>query len=187
MRRRTLGRSAVALPQLCLGAMRFDPQRLTVTEGSRLIAAAHARGVDAWHSSAEYETHEHFCASLRAFRRDHPGARVVHLSKIAAPHFEDPGFDPRILRERVEAQLRALDTERLDVVPAQLRVEVTIRPKYVCRGCDGAPAQAPAPGHIVDGGLPTDALVAQVVVSKDRKSTRLNSSHSSVSRMPSSA
>jgi transposase len=57
-------------------------------------------------------------------------------------------------------------TERLDVVPAKLRVVVTIRPKYVCRGCDGAPVQAPAPGHIVEGGLPTDALVAQVVVSK---------------------
>jgi transposase len=56
--------------------------------------------------------------------------------------------------------------ERLDVVPAQLRVEVTIRPKYTCRSCDAAPVQAPAPGHIVEGGLPTDALVAQVVVAK---------------------
>jgi len=57
-------------------------------------------------------------------------------------------------------------TERLDIVPAQLRVQVTIRPKYTCRSCDAAPVQAPAPGHIVEGGLPTDALVAQVVVSK---------------------
>jgi len=40
-------------------------------------------------------------------------------------------------------------TARLDVVPAQLLVVVTIRPKYFCRGCDGAPVQAPAPGHIV--------------------------------------
>ena len=33
--------------------------------------------------------------------------------------------------------------ERLDVVPAQLRVEVTIRPKYTCRSCDAA-RQAPS-------------------------------------------
>jgi hypothetical protein len=26
-------------------------------------------------------------------------------------------------------------TERLDVVPAQLRVRLTIRPRYACRGC----------------------------------------------------
>lgn len=116
MRRRTLGRSTVALPQLCLGAMRFDPRRLSVDDGARLIAEAHALGVDAWHSSSEYDTHGHFCASLRAFRRDRPGARVTHLSKIAAPHFEDPGFDPQTLRARVEAQLRDLDAERLDVV-----------------------------------------------------------------------
>jgi len=56
--------------------------------------------------------------------------------------------------------------ERLDIVPAQLRVAVTIRPKYTCRSCDAAPVQAPAPAHIVEGGLPTDALVAQVVVAK---------------------
>lgn len=56
--------------------------------------------------------------------------------------------------------------ERLDVVPAQFRVIVTRRPKYACRACEGTVIQAPAPGHVVEGGLPTEALVAQVVVSK---------------------
>jgi len=56
--------------------------------------------------------------------------------------------------------------ERLDVVPAQFRVIVTRRPRYACRACEGTVLQAPAPGHVVEGGLPTEALVAQVVVSK---------------------
>jgi transposase len=56
--------------------------------------------------------------------------------------------------------------ERLDVVPAQFRVLVTRRPKYACRSCQGTVVQAPAPGHVVEGGLPTEALVAQVVVGK---------------------
>ena len=56
--------------------------------------------------------------------------------------------------------------ERLDIVPAQFRVIVTRRPKYACRACEGTVVQAPAPGHVVEGGLPTEALVAQVVVSK---------------------
>jgi transposase len=56
--------------------------------------------------------------------------------------------------------------ERLDVVPAQFRVLVTRRPKYVCRTCEGTVMQAPAPAHVVEGGLPTEALIAQVITSK---------------------
>lgn len=57
-------------------------------------------------------------------------------------------------------------TERLDVVPATFRVLVTRRPRYGCRSCEGAIVQAPAPARIVEGGLPTEALIAQVLVSK---------------------
>lgn len=57
-------------------------------------------------------------------------------------------------------------SERLDVIPAQFRVLVTRRPKYGCRTCESRVVQAPAPGRIVDSGIPTEALVAQVVVSK---------------------
>ena len=57
-------------------------------------------------------------------------------------------------------------SERLDVVPAQLRVLVTRRPKYACRRCSGTVAQAHAPEHVVPGGLPTEALIAQVMVAK---------------------
>jgi transposase len=57
-------------------------------------------------------------------------------------------------------------SERLDVIPAQFRVLVTRRPKYACRRCSAAVAQAHAPEHVVPGGLPTEALIAQVIVSK---------------------
>lgn len=56
--------------------------------------------------------------------------------------------------------------ERLDVIPAQFRVLVIRRPKYGCRACEGSPLQAPAAGRIVEAGLPTEALIAQVIVSK---------------------
>ncbi len=57
-------------------------------------------------------------------------------------------------------------SERLDVVPAQFRVLVVRRPKYACRACTDGVAQAPAPARLIEGGLPTDATVAQVLVSK---------------------
>ncbi|QYE33197.1 transposase (plasmid) [Polymorphobacter sp. PAMC 29334] len=56
--------------------------------------------------------------------------------------------------------------ERLDKVLASFRVMVARRPRNACRSCKGDVVQAPAPTRIVDGGLPTDALVAQVLVSR---------------------
>ena len=57
-------------------------------------------------------------------------------------------------------------SERLDVVPITFRVLVTRRPRYGCRGCESAVVQAPAPARIVEGGIPTEALIAQVLVAK---------------------
>ena len=64
-------------------------------------------------------------------------------------------------------------SKRLDKIPAKLTVLVTRRPKYACRTCEKTGAddvagivQAPAPPRLVEGGLPTEALVADVVVSK---------------------
>ena len=57
-------------------------------------------------------------------------------------------------------------SQRLDVVPAQFRVIVTRRPKYACRACQGEVVQAPAPERLIENGLPTEALVAQVLVAK---------------------
>ena len=56
--------------------------------------------------------------------------------------------------------------ERLDVIPAQFRVIVTHRPKYACRACEQAVVQAPAPERLIEGGLPTEAMVASVLVAK---------------------
>ena len=55
-------------------------------------------------------------------------------------------------------------SERLDVVPAQFRVLVTHRPKLACRACDGVVVQSPVPPRLIEGGPPTEALVAHVLV-----------------------
>jgi transposase len=64
-------------------------------------------------------------------------------------------------------------SKRLDKVPAKVRVIVTRWPKYACRSCEKTGAdtvagviQAPAPARLIEGGLPTEAMVADVVVSK---------------------
>jgi len=57
-------------------------------------------------------------------------------------------------------------SERLDVIPARLKVIVTRRPKYACRACAGEVSQAPAPERLIENGIPTETLVAHVLVAK---------------------
>jgi len=56
--------------------------------------------------------------------------------------------------------------ERLDIIPAQCRVIVTLRPKYACRVCTDGVTQAPTPPWLIEGGLPTEGAIAHVLVSK---------------------
>ena len=56
--------------------------------------------------------------------------------------------------------------ERLDIVPAQCRVIVTVRPRYACRTCTDGVTQAPTPPWLIEGGLPTEGAIAHVLVSK---------------------
>src|SRR4051812_22917046 len=57
-------------------------------------------------------------------------------------------------------------SQRLDRVPAQYQVVVTCRPKYACRKCQEGVVQAPAPARLIEGGLPTERMVAHVLVAK---------------------
>jgi transposase len=57
-------------------------------------------------------------------------------------------------------------TERLEIIPAQPKVVVTVRPKYACPKKQGGILQAPAPQHLIEGGLPTEGTLAHIGASK---------------------
>jgi transposase len=106
-------------------------------------------------------------------RQGNPAARPSRPRKGFAPHLERVEV---IIEPAVPAGCDALEkvrigedvSERLDVTPARFRVLVTRRPKYAYRLADGEDliVQAPAAPHLVEGGLPTEALLAHVAVSK---------------------
>jgi transposase len=56
-------------------------------------------------------------------------------------------------------------SERLDIVPAQFRVQRQIRGKWVCKCCQLL-VQEPAAAQVFDNALPTPALQAHTVVSR---------------------
>jgi transposase len=99
-----------------------------------------------------------------ARRRAGRGRLPAHLPRIEQVLLPESTACPCCRGEMVE--IGADTAERLDVLPAQFRVLVTKRPKYACRACQGMVVQAPAPNRLIEGGMPTEATVAQVLVAR---------------------
>jgi transposase len=147
MQRHRFGRRAESLPE--------DQLLLGLEEAEQAEAAA-----DAKHEQADPAERK----SRAVRRRRNRGALPAHLPRTETIiDIEDPACSCcHNLLHRIGEDV----SERLDIVPAQLRVLVVRRPKYACRHCEDGVVQAPAPARVIEGGLPTDALVAQVLVSK---------------------
>ena len=97
-------------------------------------------------------------------RRANRGALAAHLPRIETLVDVEDKTCPccRGALHRIGEDV----SEKLDVVPAQFRVIVVRRPKYACRACQDIVVQSPAPARLIEGGLPTEATVAHVLVSK---------------------
>ena len=147
LQRHRFGRRAESLPE--------DQLLLGLEEAEQVEAAGHAQAEEA--APAEK-------TARSAKRRVNRGALPAHLPRVetlvdvtstVCPCCSGP-------LHRIGEDV----SERLDIVPAQVRVLVIRRPKYACRACEDGVVQAPAPARLIEGGLPTDGTVAQVLVSK---------------------
>jgi transposase len=147
LRRHRFGRRAETLPE--------DQLLLGLEDVEQAAASSEAENEDAVPIERAQRT---------ARRRLNRGSLPTHLPRVEmVVDIEDRacpccrGALHRIGEDR---------SERLDIIPAQLRVLVVRRPKYACRACEEVVVQAPAPARLIEGGLPTEATVAQVLVSK---------------------
>jgi transposase len=143
---------------------RFGRRAETLPEDQMLLALEDVEQTQAG-AAAEQEGRSAARRSEAARqRRRNRGALPVHLPRIeTVVDIEDKACPCcKGLLHRIGEDV----SERLDIVPAQFRVLVTRRPKYACRACEGAVVQAPAPARLIEGGLPTEATIAHVLVSK---------------------
>jgi transposase len=143
---------------------RFGRRAETLPEDQMLLALEDVEQGDA---SAAAETDRSSPADRQARaarRRVNRGALPAHLPRIEIL----VDIDDKTCR-CCKGELHRIGedkSERLDLVPARFRILVTRRPKYACRNCEDRVLQAPAPARLIEGGLPTEATVAQVLVSK---------------------
>jgi transposase len=143
---------------------RFGRRAETLPEDQLLLGLEEAEQTEA-HGEAEKESTTPEMRVRRAQkRRMNRGSLPAHLPRIEiVADIEDhtcPCCKGALHRIGEDT------SERLDIIPAQLRVIVVRRPKYACRTCEEAVVQAPAPARLIEGGLPTEATVAHVLVSK---------------------
>ena len=147
LQRHRFGRLAEILPE--------DQLLLALEEVEQVEAADYA------HSEAQQPDRR---VARAAHRRRNRGSLPAHLPCIETVVEIDSRSCPCCANplHRIGEDV----SERLDIVPAQFRVLVTRRPKYACRRCEDVVVQAPTPARLIEGGLPTEATVAHVLVGK---------------------
>src|SRR6185312_202566 len=143
---------------------RFGRRAETLPEDQMLLGLEDVEQVAAYSETAQDVSAPEGREARARKRRGNRGALPTHLPRIeVVVDIEDKacpcckGELHRIGEDR---------SERLDLVPAQFRILVTRRPRYACRTCEDGVMQAPVPARLIEGGLPTEATVAQVLVSK---------------------
>lgn len=143
---------------------RFGRRAETLPADQLLLGLEEAEQIEAASREAEDQSNPSERQIRAAKRRTNRGSLPAHLPRIETIVDIDDHVCPccRHGLHRIGEDV----SERLDIVPAQLRVIVVRRPKYACRACEDVVVQAPAPARLIEGGLPTEATVAQVLVSK---------------------
>jgi transposase len=143
---------------------RFGRKAESLPEEQMLLALEDVQQVAASTEASQDETAPERRAERARKRRNNRGALPAHLPRTEVVVDLDNKTCPCCKGDL--HQIGEDRSERLDMVPAQFRVVVTRRPKYACRACEDGVMQAEAPARLIEGGLPTEATVAQVLVSK---------------------
>src|SRR3984957_7104160 len=143
---------------------RFGRRAETLPEEQMLLGLEDVEQVAASGEASEDESASEGRIARARKRRGNRGALPAHLPRIEVVVDIDDKICPCCRGEL--HRIGEDKSERLDMVPAQFRVLVTRRPKYACRSCEDGVLQAQAPARLIEGGMPTEATIAQVLVSK---------------------
>ena len=143
---------------------RFGRRAETLPEDPLLLGLEEAEQVEASGEAGNESAEPARAATRTAQRRRNRGSLPAHLPRIET--VIDIGNKACPCCHGALHRIGEDVSERLDIIPAQFRVLVVRRPKYGCRACEDVVVQAPALARLIEGGLPTEATVVQVLVSK---------------------
>lgn len=118
MKRRKL-LSDIDISELTFGSMRFEFDN--DFEAEKLLRESIKIGINTFHTSFEYPSHNYFASIFRKVKKDFPSSHFHHIVKLGEPHFDSNIFNPKRFERIIDNQLLALNTERIDIVQWLLR------------------------------------------------------------------
>jgi aryl-alcohol dehydrogenase-like predicted oxidoreductase len=101
--------------------MRMLAPRFDEGSATDFLLFLHDQGVTSFHVSHEYESYPLACAALKGLRRARPDGAIEIIAKIAAPHFDETGYEADRARRLIEASRRDLGVDRIDIVQWLMR------------------------------------------------------------------
>lgn len=132
-------------------------------EAEATLDAAEAAGTPAEEVEPDADTTE-----IPAHTRAKPGRRPLPawIERVEVLH-DLPAAEKRCATHDADLTRIGDDvSEQLEIIPMQVRVIRTVRPKYVCAKCRDRVSTAPLPAALIPKSVATPGLIAYVAVSK---------------------
>lgn len=110
---------------------------------------------------------------VKSHRRKKGGKKKLpeSLPRIEIEH-DIPEEDKQCECGNQKERIGTVESERLDIIPAKIRVEKHIRHKYACKHCEGTESNratvqtAPLPPQLIPRGMATPGFVSYIVTGK---------------------
>ena len=110
---------------------------------------------------------------VKSYRRKKGGKKKLpeSLPRVEIKH-DIPEEEKQCECGHMKERIGTVESERLDIIPAKIRVEKHIRYKYACKQCEGVESSkgavqtAPLPPQLIPQGMATPGLVAYITAGK---------------------
>jgi transposase len=124
-------------------------------------------------SSKDKHTEQEEKIEVPAHRRHKPGRKPLPSDLPRVDKIHDLKEEEKICAcGCVKSRIGEEVSEQLDIIPQKIQVIRNIRPKYVCKNCEGVEADEPAvaiapmPEQILPKSIATSGLLSHIIVSK---------------------
>jgi hypothetical protein len=98
---------------LIFGTMRMTEYNYSISHWVDLFSEMHDRGIFIHHVSSEYESYCYYLDVLKEFNLKFPNKQIVHIVKLAEPHFDSNKFNPKLFQSKIDKYLVELNVSKL--------------------------------------------------------------------------
>jgi len=99
--------------KLIFGSMRMSEYDYSVLHWVDLFDKMHDSGIFVHHVSSEYDSYVLYITVLKEFNLKYPNKQILHLVKLAEPHFDSSEFNPNLFQSKIDKYLAELNVSKL--------------------------------------------------------------------------